>query len=158
MCLPLSCSFICFFVCALCAVVICEWCSFSLVLPTGQVLRCRRRLCRVCHPPTSCYNFPYAQTLPHAALGTPLACQRRHSRPRQSQSGWPTASRGAMLTFSPIALSLLTLHAPPCCSGLIGLELTVRTGGQDDCVSAHELISYLLLSCSLINPPNPQLP
>ncbi|KAF1386610.1 hypothetical protein PFLUV_G00096650 [Perca fluviatilis] len=38
-----------------------------------------------------------------------------------------------MLTFSPIALSLLTLHAPPCCSDLIGLELTVRPGGQDDC-------------------------
>lgn len=42
-----------------------------------------------------------------------------------------------MLTFSPIALSLLTLHAPPRCSDLIGLELTVRPGGQDDCVSAH---------------------
>ncbi|KAL6106880.1 uncharacterized protein ACO6RY_10640 [Pungitius sinensis] len=38
-----------------------------------------------------------------------------------------------MLTFSPIALSLLTLHAPPCCSDLIGLEVTVRPGGQDDC-------------------------
>lgn len=54
-----------------------------------------------------------------------------------SRSGWQAASHGVMLTFSPIALSLLTLHAPPCCSDLIGLELTVRPGGQDDCVSAH---------------------
>lgn len=52
-------------------------------------------------------------------------------------SGQQAASHGVMLTFSPIALSLLTLHAPPCCSDLIGLELTVRPGGQDDCVSAH---------------------
>lgn len=52
-------------------------------------------------------------------------------------SGWQAASHGVMLTFSPIALSLLTLHAPPCCSDLIGLELTVRPGGQEDCVSAH---------------------
>lgn len=53
------------------------------------------------------------------------------------ESGRQAASHGVMLTFSPIALSLLTLHAPPCCSDLIGLELTVRPGGQDDCVSAH---------------------
>lgn len=53
------------------------------------------------------------------------------------ESGWQAAYHGVMLTFSPIALSLLTLHAPPCCSDLIGLELTVRPGGQDDCVSAH---------------------
>lgn len=53
------------------------------------------------------------------------------------KSGWQAASHWVMLTFSPIALSLLTLHAPPCCSDLIGLELTVRPGGQDDCVSAH---------------------
>ncbi len=53
------------------------------------------------------------------------------------KSVWQAASHGVMLTFSPIALSLLTLHAPPCCSDLIGLELTVRPGGQDDCVSAH---------------------
>lgn len=66
-----------------------------------------------------------------------MARQRQHSRQRQAQSGRPAASHGAMLTFSPIALSLLTLHAPPCCSDLIGLELTVRPGGQDDCVSAH---------------------
>lgn len=46
-------------------------------------------------------------------------------------------ANGAMLTFSPIALSLLTLHAPPCRSDLIGLEVTVRPGGQDDCVSVH---------------------
>lgn len=53
------------------------------------------------------------------------------------ESGWQTASHGVMLTFSPIALSLLTLHAPPCCSDLIGLALPVRPGGQDYCVSVH---------------------
>lgn len=42
-----------------------------------------------------------------------------------------------MLTFSPIALSLLTVHAPSCCSDLIGLELAVRPGGRDHCVSVH---------------------
>lgn len=66
-----------------------------------------------------------------------------------SESGWQAAFHGAMLTFSPIALSLLTLHAPPCCSDLIGLELTVRPGGQDDCVSAHGAHLNLLAPCSL---------
>lgn len=53
--------------------------------------------------------------------------------------GWQAASHGVMLTFSPIALSLslLTLHAPPRCSDLIGLEQPVCPGGQEDCVSVH---------------------
>lgn len=66
------------------------------------------------------------------------------------ESGWQVAFHGVMLTFSPIALSLLTLHAPPCCSDLIGLELTVRPGGQDDCVSGNGAHLNLLAHCSLI--------
>ncbi len=83
------------------------------------------------------YLQPHSYSHIHTAVNTQGLSKTAEAAEADHKSVWQAASHGVLLTFSPIALSLLTLHAPPCCSDLIGLELTVRPGGQDDCVSAH---------------------
>lgn len=58
------------------------------------------------------------------------ACQRQQSWQKRVKSGWQAASHGVLLTFSPIALSLLTLHAPPCCSDWSRTDCAPRRAGE----------------------------